>query len=214
MANNNLEEQTSQREAKRIWTKKLNQFLSDYFNWFIVGVVVLVLVSGYFFLLKPKYDQTNNYINSLSRQEEGDFRAKQQELNDINTLLASYDKIDPSYLDKLDAIAPVKKNKEELFTEINYLVSRSGLLLRSVALTEAGAYVDSGLVPLTKADAAIAAQLESVNIQITVSGSDYDTFKRFLATLENNLRLIDVVSLNFDPRGTATLNFNVYYLKQ
>ena len=215
MRNKDFAEQEETSESRRIWIKKLNKFLSDYFRWLVVAIVAVVLASSYFLLLKPKYDQTMNHLNLANRQEQADFNAKNEELKKVKALLDAYAGIDPNYLDKVKAIAPAVQNKEELFSEINYLVSRNQLFLQSVSLSEVGGYGGSNLVAETPADKEIAGKIRSVTVSLSVAGADYQGLKNFLAALENNLRLMDVTSLSFSPGGGSTiLSFITYYVKE
>jgi hypothetical protein len=143
-----------------------------------------------------------------------DFEAKKAELARLKDLLAVYNSLDKKNIDKINFIAPVKQNKEELFTEINYLVSKSQLVLLSVALSGGGAYQDRGIFKNTTEKNNQAEKIESVSVNLSISGTDYSAFKALLDLLENNLRLIDVTSLSFDPKSeSTTLTMDVYYLK-
>ena len=47
-----------------------------------------------------------------------------------------------------------------------------------------------------------------------IIGVNYDGLKKLLATIENNLRLMDVNKIDFDPGArTVTLEVALYYLK-
>lgn len=214
MVKNDSEEKENSRELKKIWTKKFNLFLSNYFNWFIFLIVVLILVLGFFYLLKPKYEQTVQYVNIINQQGALDFEAKKAELAKIKELLSTYQNLDKASIDKMNYITPVIQNKEELFTEINYLVAKSQLTLQSVSLAEAGSYQDRGIFKAAASKNNLAGKIEVVSINLSVLGTDYGAFKNFLSVLENNLRLMDVVNLSFNPSGQSTnLTLNVYYLK-
>ena len=209
-------EKEEEAELTKIWTKKLNKFFSDYFNWIIALTVAAIFIFGFFFLLAPKYDQTVKYVDIFNQQEELDVQVKKNELAQIKDLLAAYNSIDQKYIDKIGAVAPPIKNKEELFSEINYLMSRNQLSLQSVSLSDIGGFRGSGLVPPTAADGAILDNLQEVNVSLSASGiSNYETFKNFLASLENNLHLVDILTLNFSPGNNGiSLSLKIYYSNQ
>jgi hypothetical protein len=210
-----LEEKEGEAETKKIFTKKMNKFLNDYFKWIVAFIVLIILVFGFFALVFPKYQQTVRYINMANEQGKSDYEAKNTELTKIKELLSSYDGIDKKYIDKVNAIAPFKKNKEELFSEINYLISKNQLFLQSVSLGEIGAYQDNSSLGIDGAAGAIAGNVEAVSIEIAVTGTNYESFKNLLSALENNLRLMDVVTVSFSPVGkTTSLTINTYYTKQ
>ncbi|MFA5247765.1 MAG: hypothetical protein WC415_00765 [Patescibacteria group bacterium] len=186
--------------------RKINKFFSDYFNWLVLIVVLIILASGYFVILKPRYDQAMTIINIFSQQEALDFENKKNELEKIKELLASYGEVDSKYKEKISSIAPVRKNKEEIFSEINRLISRNGLLFQEISLSTGGSNIFS-----TADDP----NLETVTINFSVLGADYEAFKNFLSAMENNLPLLDILNLSFSPSSrTASFVVNTYYLKE
>ena len=198
---------------RQMLKKTLNKMLSDYFVFFIVGVVVVILSFGFFFLLKPKYDQTKQLISVINKQEEADFESKKNELQKIKDLLQAYKDIEENYKKKINSIVPYRENKEEIFSEINYLVTRNGLLLQSVNLSEGGGYDISDSLSLGGKDYLASGEMKKVTISFGVRGTDYEVFKNFLSAIENNLPILDVVSLSFDPNNKVS-NFliDTYYI--
>jgi Tfp pilus assembly protein PilO len=214
MIKNDYGEKEAEIEIRKIWTKKLNKFLNDYFSWVIIGATAAVCILGFFFLLLPEYVQTTKYITAINQREKLDYQEKNSELTKIKDLLDIYAGIDQKYLSKMSSVAPIKKNKEELFSEINYLVSKNQLFLVAVSLSDEGTY-QTGLLPEIPAEVQTAAGIEAVTINLSVRGTDYEAFKNFLASLENNLHLMDVQSVVFDPVGKSTgLTLSTYYFKQ
>jgi hypothetical protein len=191
---------------------QFNRFLEKYFNWIVAGIAAIIFVSGFFILLIPKYEQTIKYFDVFNNQQTLDVADLQNQIDKTEKLIASYNKISQDDIDKIAAIAPPAENKEEIFSEINYLASSNQLILGSVSLSSSSGYQDQGLLPITGADSAIASGIQTVSINLSLSGVSYEGLKSFLSVLENNLRLMDVVNLNFDPHGeTVSLSINAYY---
>jgi hypothetical protein len=214
MPDKNFEEQSESAEASKLLIKEFNKFLNDYFHWIVAIIVMIILVFGYFLLLKPRYDQATGYISILSQRNQVDFNSKNNELDKIKALLNDYNSIDKNYIDKVNVIAPVIKNKEELFSEINYLVSRDQLFLQSISLGEVSGYTDSNLIAMRVADQKISGNIQSVTVNISIFGTDYQGLKNILSVIENNLHLMDVPTLTFDPTGNSTImTINTYYIK-
>ncbi len=199
---------------RKMLTRVVNKFLSDYFGFIVAGLVILILAIGFFMLLKPKYDQMMQVIGTINKQEESDFENKKRELQKINNLLKSYGDIDEAYKNKIYSILPVRENKEEIFSEINYLVSRNGLILENVNLTEGGGYDISDSLPAGGENYLASGEIKRVSISMRVRGTDYESFKNFLSAIENNLPVLDVVNLSFDP-GSKSANFMLmtYYIQ-
>jgi hypothetical protein len=199
---------------RKMLTKSVNKFLSDYFGFLIAGVVFLILAAGFFMLIKPKYDQTVQVIGVINKQEETDFENKKRELQKIKDLLKSYNDIDQNYKNKISSIIPIRENKEEIFSEVNYLVSRNGLILESVNLGEGGGYDISDSLPGGGEDYLASGEVKRISINLRVRGTDYEAYKNFLSAMENNLPILDVVNLSFDP-GNKVSNFLImtYYIQ-
>lgn len=197
MRRNNQNRENLKIEKKKLFKKKLNIFLNNNFKWFMMFVVLLIFVLGYFFILKPKYEETLKLTQVITRRDELDIDKKQQDLESIKDFLLSYSKIEKKYMDKVQKILPSKYNQEELFTEFNHIVSKNELLLKNISI--------SGITDLGK--------LKQISVRLEVSGVDYRAFKNLLHSLETNLKLIDVVNVNFNPTArTSAILINTYYL--
>ena len=217
MADDNFEELEEENEKRQQLKRKLNNIFSQYFNLLLVLEIILIFVFGYFLLLKPKYDQINNQINLVNNQEQRDYQSKVQELQQINSLIDVYKKIDPDYVKKINSLVPVEKNREELFSQINYIVAKNQLLLSQISLASANSLDKKTEKPATTTakDYLASGEVEKVSISISVKGATYELLKNFLSALENNLRLMDVQAISFNPKdGSASLTVNTYYLKQ
>jgi hypothetical protein len=212
MAQKDSEELKESKFERQFHVREFNQFLESYFNWIVVSLVVIIFIFGFFMLLLPKYEQTVSYVDVFNKQQSSDTLSRQDELSKTQQLIANYGKIDKKYIAEINSIAPSIQNKEELFSEINYLVSVNQLILQSVGLSEEGAYQDQGLQPIARNEIAIASGIKMVNINLSLSGVSYEALKNFLSVLENNLRLMDVFSVSYSPsNNTANLVIGVYY---
>jgi len=199
-------EEKIKKEDKKILKKKINKFFNDNFKWLVVIVVIIILLFGFFKLIIPQYKETVRIAEIITQQETVDVKSKEQELEMIKKLLLSFEKIDSRYVDKIDAIVPFKYNKEELFTEFKYIVRNSGLKLQSINIS------DGGASPIGTSK--ISKRLRKIIINISVKGTDYKAFKNFLSILENNLKLMDIENVSFNPDGKSTqLIINTYYIK-
>ena len=88
------------------------------------------------------------------------------------------------------------------------------LLLQSISLSSTNGYLDQGLVPISAAEKSIVGNLVTVNVTLAIKGTNYESFKSLLSAFENNLRLMDIVQINFSPSAQTTqMNVNVYYSK-
>lgn len=206
MKNNNSNEKNIETERKKIIRKEINTFLNNNFKWFIALAVIIILISGFFFLLKPKHEETLKLVRIISEQEGLDLEAKQKELEEIRDFLQSYSEVEERYIKKINSIAPPRQNKEELFTEFNYIISRNGLSLQTIDIGGGGEGKKESPVQAGN-------KLNQVSVRLKVRGTDYRAFKNFLSVLENNLQLMDITNINFQPSSESTeMTINTYYL--
>lgn len=124
-----------------------------------------------------------------------------RELRDVrDNLLARYNSILQSDIDRLQKMLPQAPDTGSLLTELDQLTRSHALLLRSVELGETAAA--QGPI-LTGSSAGPA---ERLHMTLRVVGP-YASFRSFLNDLEHSLRLIDVSSLAF---SVSEENINEY----
>ena len=203
MAQKDSEQIDAGAEGRNSRSRQFNKFLENYFKVIVIGIAAVIFIFGFFVLLLPKYEQTVKYVDVFNKQQSLDVSDLQSQLKKTQQLIASYDNISQEDVAKIAAIAPAVQNKEELFSELNYLVSTNQLILQSISLSSASGYQDQGLLPIT-----------GVSITLSLAGVNYTALKNFLSVLENNLRLMDVTHLTFSPQGESVqMSINTYYSK-
>ncbi len=199
-------------ERRKALIKNVNEFLDNNFKWFIILVVVIILLSGYFFLLKPKRESSEKMLRVINQKREEDYYNKKEELKKIKDLLLVYSRISSSYIDKINSIAP--PDIDDLFTEMNQLISNQGLFVQSLNINKVNIR-DPKLAKKNKNDQEYSEEIGGIKVSISVRGTDYEAFKNLLHSLENNLRLIDVERVDFDPKSQSTkLLLSTYYTKK
>ncbi len=183
----------------------LNLFLNDYFNIFIVVVVLIVLTVAYFLIIKPKYDLTMAAITVNIEQQQKLYSEQVKKLNNLKTISSLYEKISPADLKKFNGVLPDQYVKESLFGELEEIVSQNGFILTSVSINKEE--------PTGGEDGSIkSAKVGSLNMQLAISTIDYSGFKNLLRLIESNLRLFDITNLSFSPAAnTANLTLTTYY---
>ena len=93
----------------------------------------------------------------------------------------------------------------------------SSFSFNSLAITENAVSQDNSAAEGVEGDATLApaaGTLHSLNINFSVTGGGYDTFKDLLLNFEKHVRLLDVNSISFsspDEEGSYTLSLTTYY---
>lgn len=226
----------------------------------IISILIFaILMSGYFFLIKPKM-VSNEAQQAYNTKNMADRQASERLLNNLNKLKSEYETIQSERqadLEQLRKIMPTNPQIAELFVLAERLALDNGLLLNSVdiskidelttAKVQNNVSVEEDILgespspantaPVTKSKKS-GLQTMSLHFSLTrlseedlinifpnqvypfdPSMDDYDLFKNYIATLESNLRLMDVQSLSLPPLSTAeddaapSFNFTVltYY---
>jgi len=148
---------------------------------FIPALLILGFILIIFYLVSPTYNKVKN-LRSLvkTKREVLQNQEKQQQL--FQELKQSKE------LEKLDQILPDNPEIPELMIQLETMASQNNLILKSINFTESQNEITS---------------------QIALAGS-YNALKNYLKALENNLRLMDIVNLNFQaPKENSFYNFNL-----
>lgn len=195
-------------------------------------LVFAILMLGYFFLLKPKM------VSNEARQELNSKNAMNQEASE--RLLDSLAKLETEYkniqtnrqtdLEQLKKIIPDNPQIAELFVLADKLAKDNGLFLNSVNIAntaESQTNNDSSVLKSMSLHFAVTRltvdELRDMypdnTWPVDPSVDDYTLFKKYIATLEDNLRLMDIQSLTLPSLSAAeghsmpSFNFSVitYY---
>lgn len=134
-----------------------------------------------FILIFPAY----NNIRDLRTM----IKTKQEVLKNQKEQVQLFQELKQSKeLEKLDKILPDNPEIPELMIQLETMASQNNLILKSINFTESQ---------------------DEITAQIVLAGS-YNVLKNYLKALENNLRLMDVVSLNFQaPKESSFHDFNL-----
>lgn len=163
----------------------------------ILWIINLTVFSLYLWPEYPKLQEL--YITSQQTSEK--LNKEKDFLSRLDTILTDVGDVK----DKIkiaNAAIPVGKNIPELITQITALISSHSLTLANISIAS-----DSNIIKQS---------YKTLNVAITVS-SDYESFKTFIKSLENNLTIMDVNSFSFkspekleDPTEFK-LSFQTYY---
>jgi len=200
--------------------QKINILLVRYFKWLIAFLVLVVFILGYFFLLKPKYEEIAKLTGDGQLSKEQEYLERREYLDKLKNLVAVFQSVKSSEIKKIDYILKPKDVPEELFSQVEAIVKKNGLLLKSLKIESGGeeSKDSSQKVSRTteeKTEVALPPEIGKTKATLEVLGVDYFGLKSLLASMENNLMLMDVASVNFAPEGnSAQLTFYVYYLKE
>ena len=215
----------------------LSRWLIDFWRWFALGTVVLILALGYFFVLAGKIESVRT-DGLLKRTQADEQLAADSAYKDAlqASAKAFEQKISASDRATIEEFIPTGSDFPSILLTVQDMAKRAGLQLTDVAVTEIGqvaaARTDATVASQSTSTTSIAqaATVQGVNLRtqdvnVTVGGlRSYDEVKNFVKVIESSRRLFDVVSLNFNLSGTAvegegatdgspvTFSLRTYYL--
>jgi len=185
-------------------SKKVNSFFIEYFNFVAFVILLFILILGCLIFILPKYKSVSKEINDAKlHQEETIFKQKSY-LAQLNRLNVTYGKITDEQKNKINKLLPEEPEAEKLMAQLEVLMRENGVPISSLFVK----FDEEKSENLNNKDIA------EVNISISLAGLNYNTIKNLLNSIENNLRILDVRSLQFSPEGgPASLEIVAYYLK-
>lgn len=197
-------------------------FLARYFNFFVTGIVVVILISGYFLVISPKVKELSEKDKAVEETVFDDsapeFKERQDRLKELKKILADYEEINPDSIKKIKTMLPTRKKQEILLAEMEKIILSNGFLLSSITTEEAKGETPSKKTSAKEGESApvstILQDVKKLKITMEIIGADYNGLKNILGILENNLRLLDItkVSLNSEKENLSLEGYT-YYLE-
>jgi len=211
--------ETIKNKEQDVFTKKdyrgiLYVLAFKYFSLVILFIIIIIFIVAYQFLLKPKYNSIISGQEISNKKQE--YLDKMKYFNQLKSLRRVYDSIDIKNLEKVNSIINNKNNQEEIFREIEYIANSNGLTLNNLKVSA----LDNSSTKLnniigSKYKNKLFDKIEIVKVDFDLLNVSYDNLISVLKTIENNLRIMDVISIDFAADvNQASLELYTYQLKQ
>jgi len=186
--------------------QQLNVVLIKHFRLMTFLLVMIIFIGGYFLIIQPKYNQIVKDSKLKTDELENKYSTRQKYLTQLIHLRVAYKQIDQTDKDKIEAMLPDTPQTEELISEIEVITQKNGLTLAALSVEPEEFSGETSSDPLSA--------VAKVKITMDVIGTDYFALNNLLRTIENNLRLIDVTSVNYLTQDKKTsLVMQAYYVK-
>ncbi len=161
-------------------------------TWGTAGAIV-VLASISFII--PKYKAVTADANAQISDKEDEIYNKEKDLLELTTLKEDYDAITDVEFAKISQILPEGKDIPGLIVQLEALVRKNGLNITSIDISD----VKDNVSRKDTAASATPAGLQELSINLVVTGGTYNKFKELIKSIEQNVRLFDIISLGFTP---------------
>ncbi len=175
-------------------------------------ILIGISIAGFLMFVNPMYKEVsllkteiNSYNEALNNSNVLD--------NERDKLTKKFNSIDPADLDKLQKLLPDNVDNIRLILEIEKLASPYGMVLKDVRYdtekkddsTKTGVLqAGQGISNLGNADYGV------WTLEFSTEGS-YKNFLNFTRDLENNLRIVDVSSIQFSSINDTVKNTSETY---
>lgn len=203
---------------------------SRFYQMITIGLAVIILVVGGYFILLPKYRQVSANSLQVSAALKKEESKRIDYLKNLKELISNHKKINQQEVGKLKTLLPANKDLPGLFVQLQGLAEENNFLLSSVNINEMpdGSGTKAEKIKIeeegtTAASAsgqkkAVSGAIKKLSVNINLVGNKvtgYEAFKSFLSALEQNLRLFDIEAIYFTPQSPKySLTLFTYYLPQ
>jgi len=175
------------------------------------NIIILILILGFIgvvvFLDLPGVEKILSLREQINQQKQM-FSEKQDLLAKMEKLSQHYEE-NQENLEKANYILPSGQDLPNLIVQLEALAFSKGLTLEGIEFSTTGD--NSSQDEIQKLDYKIL----NINLKLV---SDYPSFENFLKTLEENMRLMDIVSIDFSSQSEEAfqtfdfdLNLKTYY---
>ncbi|MDO8559781.1 MAG: hypothetical protein Q7S23_01950 [bacterium] len=198
------------------WPKirvQLFKVFSRFYLELIILSVVIVLVCGYLWFIKGGWEEirTHRRYNLLQTRTQADYL--DGHLKALHTLQERKSRFNLSQIERFKSLLPAEPDLPGLLVQVAEIARQSGLLVNGVQFTEYAASSGGAGEAAVPPEARPLSDLRSVRIDLSVSRGNYGRIKQLLTNLESNLRLIDVISINFTASDDTvfSISMQAYY---
>lgn len=156
----------------------------------VIGALIFGFIGCVVFLDIPMLQNISD-IKKTTETQQKLLEEKRDFIQTVKKLAEKYDGNEDIFK-KLDSILPDDQDTPNLIVQLEALAGGNGMILNDFLISETE---KTEKVP----------DYKTVSISLKLNGS-YEAFKNFLVTVENNMRLIDINSVNFQTQAESENN--------
>lgn len=220
-------------DLNRKRNNNINNFLNSYFKYIAVFLIFAFLWGGFRFFIKPSFDKAMLLSGVSTKKKKTEFIDAYSKMENYKNVLEEYSKIDQDKVNKIVKMIPNEYSRDDLFTEITYFLIKNNYKVDSIAISNplSESNEEEGVPPVTnrrttteninKEEESYVNYIKSLPpeigtwvVTLKLSEVDYFDLKELFSILENNLKLIDVFSVDFQPSiNVVNIKILTYYYK-
>ncbi len=211
---------------------KINRFLNSYFKFIVLFFVIAFLFLSLLFVIKPKLDNVLFLSDSILRERKIQFIKEYNNLQNYQNVISEFSEIGSDDIYRINKMVPSPYSRDELFAYITYFLIDAGFRIESVDIVDGQGGLplidlDSSATSRRRDNATVPADGKYSEftrnlpnevgfwvVDIKISDINYQSLKKMLGALENNLKLMDVFYLDFYPENNSVdIGILTYFYK-
>jgi hypothetical protein len=171
-----------------------------------ITAVILIGIAGavFFMFINPTYNEILNINKQTASYDEALSNSKVLEA-ERDKLTKKFNSIDPINLEKLQKFLPDSVDNIRLVLEIEKLALPYGMILKDVKYATDSVTKSKNVIQGGTSKSEAGKNYGSWDLEFSTQGT-YFNFVSFIKDLENNLRIVDVVSVDFSSDTIASTN--------
>jgi len=202
--------------AKKEQISQINLFLLKYFRLLTIAALVLFCLVSFLYLLKPKYDSIRTDIAESYENKQAEYEQLENYQRNLNQYINVFRNLSQGDRDRISLMLPENDSYKEFYYYFEEVVGQSNMILKSleIKLEDASPLAVKKTVSKKTEEEILAERLGKIEIKVDIVGVSYGGLKSLLSVLENNIRIMDVDKVSFEPvTRSATLEILAYYLR-
>lgn len=218
--------ENAEAEARRR-RNSLNRFLNSYLKFFVIFLVLIFLWGAINFIIQPKFNEVIQSNDTFLKSKKSEFLIQYNELQKYKRIISEFSDINPNDIYRVEKMIPAEYTRDSLFTEITYFLIKNKFKIKSIKVTDIKNATATSTAttrrqptestteqPYSSLVSSLPSNVSYYVVDLSLINIDYPALKYLLISLENNLKLIDIFSVNFDPKtSVADIGFLTYYKK-
>lgn len=170
--------------------------------YLIIILVILIFIALAYFFIWPDYEFLVGGKSKLLSQKNL-LTTQNNYLENLKKLISNYESINSADREKLSLMLPKEVDEPDIFALFESLAGKNKMAILAVDISEKEPPAEFKSLGI-----------KEIDIAANLAGGEYSDLKNLLNDLESNLRLMDIVSVNYTPDSASyILNIRTYRLE-
>ncbi|HOZ53228.1 MAG TPA: hypothetical protein PK142_00945 [bacterium] len=208
---------------------KVNSLLNSYFKFVVVVLVIVFFMASVNYIIIPRFRKVSISSEEVLQRKKAEFLREYNSLQEYKKIIAGFSQINQEDVYRIEKMMPERYSREDLFMEMTHFLLENNFKTDSVKVSDpleiASAEKNDAqgrrvvnnnpdLPAYYNYASSLPSGVGSWLIEIELSNVDYQSLKNLLNIIENNLRIMDIYSLDFNPQEQSVKAKIITYYKK